>query len=63
MNPYRLRAYILLIAVSVIWGVAAPVIKFTLRGIDPISFLTYRFFLAAVLGILFVALAVLDLAF
>ena len=56
MNPYRLRAYILLIAVSVIWGIAAPVIKFTLRGIDPISFLTYRFFLAAVLGILFVLL-------
>lgn len=51
MNPYRLRAYILLFLVSLIWGIAAPVIKYTLQGIDSLSFLSYRFFLAGVLGI------------
>ena len=53
MNSYRLHAYILLFLVSIIWGIAAPVIKYTLQGIDSISFLSYRFFLASVLGIVY----------
>jgi drug/metabolite transporter (DMT)-like permease len=37
----------------VIWGAAAPIIKFTLRGIDPLPFLAYRFSISAVISILF----------
>lgn len=51
MNPYRLRAYILLLIVSVVWGLAGPVIKFTLSGIDPLPFLTYRFGLSSLVAI------------
>ncbi|PJA42810.1 EamA family transporter, partial [Candidatus Woesebacteria bacterium CG_4_9_14_3_um_filter_39_10] len=43
MNPHRLKAYILLLIVAVIWGIAGPVIKFTLGGFPPLLFLTYRF--------------------
>lgn len=52
MNRQRLVAYGLLLAVSIIWGVAGPVIKFTLASFPPILFLTYRFALASVLGII-----------
>ncbi|KKT66330.1 MAG: hypothetical protein UW61_C0028G0007 [Candidatus Curtissbacteria bacterium GW2011_GWC1_44_33] len=52
MNPYRLRAYLLLLIVSVIWGVAGPVIKFTLGGFDPLIFLTYRFAISAAVSLL-----------
>ena len=51
MNPHRLRAYLLLLIVSVIWGVAGPVIKFTLGGFDPLVFLTYRFAISAVVSL------------
>lgn len=47
MNPYRLRAYIYLIIVELIWGIASCVIKFTLKELPPFSFLAYRFFLSA----------------
>jgi|WetSurSiteA1Bulk_404760.scaffolds.fasta_scaffold00907_6 O-acetylserine/cysteine efflux transporter len=47
MNRYRLRSYLLLILVFVIWGIAGPVIKFTLGELSPIAFLTYRFFLSS----------------
>lgn len=50
MTSYRVRAYIYLLIVVVIWGAATPVIKFTLGAISPFSFLTYRFFLAAIFG-------------
>lgn len=53
MNPYRRKAYVLLLSVSLIWGVASAVIKFTLGGIGPLPFLTYRFFLATVAAFLF----------
>ena len=53
MNPARLRAYIELLIVSVIWGFAAPIIKFTLGGFSPAIFLTYRFFISAVLALAF----------
>jgi len=55
MNPHRLRAYIELLIVSVIWGLAAPVIKFTLEGFSPFVFLTYRFFLSSIVAIGFFA--------
>lgn len=52
MNPVRKRAYIELLIVTVIWGFAAPVIKYTLGGFSPAVFLTYRFFISAVVAII-----------
>lgn len=51
-NP-RLRAYIMLLLVAVIWGIAGPVIKLTLSGLSPLLFLTYRFFISAVFALPF----------
>jgi len=45
MNPKRFRSYIYLIVVAAIWGIAGPVIKFTLNELPPFTFLTYRFFI------------------
>ena len=56
MNPVRKRAYIELLIVSVIWGVASPVIKYTLGGFSPGVFLTYRFFISAVLALIIFAI-------
>jgi drug/metabolite transporter (DMT)-like permease len=50
MNP-RLRAYTQLLIVSIIWGVAGVVIKFTLQGFDPLVFLTYRFAISVAIAI------------
>ena len=47
MNPHRLHAYSLLLIVSIIWGIAGVVIKFTLGAFDPLVFLTYRFAISA----------------
>lgn len=47
MNPHRLKAYILLLIVAVIWGIAGPVIKLTLKGLPPDIFLLYRFFISS----------------
>ncbi|MFZ5932749.1 MAG: DMT family transporter [Patescibacteria group bacterium] len=52
MNPYRLHAYSLLLAVSVIWGVAGVVIKYTLGAFPPLTFLTYRFAIASLAAVL-----------
>lgn len=52
MNKHRLRAYFYLFIVSVIWGVAGVVIKYTLFGFSPFIFLIYRSFIATVAGIL-----------
>lgn len=52
MNPHRLRAYFLLFIVSVIWAVAGPIIKYTLGGIPPLLFLTYRFGLSTLISII-----------
>lgn len=43
MNPARVKAYIYLLIVTIIWGFAGPIIKYTLGGFDPLTFLTYRF--------------------
>ena len=58
MTSYRIRAYLLLILVAAIWGSAAPVIKYTLNGIDPIPFLAYRFFISAIVAFLFFAVKI-----
>jgi len=43
MNSARVRAYLMLLVVAAIWGIATPVIKYTLEGFSPLIFLTYRF--------------------
>lgn len=48
----RIKAYIILLVATAIWGVAGPVIKFTLGGINTVPFLTYRFGLSAVVGVI-----------
>jgi drug/metabolite transporter (DMT)-like permease len=57
MNPHRLRAYVYLIIVALIWGIAAPVIKYTLQGIPSLPFLTYRFALSSSIAIIAFLLA------
>ena len=52
MNNRRLHAYTLLFIVSMIWGVAGPVIKFTLRDYPPTIFLTYRFAISSVVALI-----------
>lgn len=51
MNPARTKAYILLLIVCIIWGIAGPVIKLTLKGVPPIIFLLYRFSISSVIAI------------
>lgn len=48
----RIKSYTMLLAVSIIWGVASPVIKFTLEGFSPAMFLAYRFAISTVLAII-----------
>jgi len=40
---HRLKAYIALLFVAAIWGIAGPVIKHTLHFLPPFTFLFYRF--------------------
>lgn len=55
MNAARLRAYLMLLLVAVIWGVASPVIKYTLDGFSAEIFLTYRFGISTILAIIIFA--------
>ncbi|MBI5619550.1 DMT family transporter [Candidatus Gottesmanbacteria bacterium] len=50
MNTHRISAYLMLLAVSVIWGIAGPVIKFTLGSFPPLIFLAYRFAVSSVIA-------------
>ncbi len=52
MNPARKRAYIELLIVTAIWGVATPIIKYTLGGFDTVTFLTYRFGISTILAVI-----------
>lgn len=52
MNPYRLHAYGLMIIVALIWGIAGPIIKYTLGEIPALPFLTYRFGLSAIFALI-----------
>jgi len=51
MNQRRIKIYLILLLVALIWGLAGVVIKYTLRGFPPLVFLTYRFFLSAIFGL------------
>lgn len=44
----RYRAYILLLIATAIWGIAGPVIKYTLGFMPPAIFLFYRFTIAGI---------------
>lgn len=50
MSP-RTKSYILLFIATLIWGVAGPVIKFTLGSFSPLVFLFYRLGIQAIIGI------------
>lgn len=52
MTAARTRAYIQLLIVAIIWGIAGPVIKITLKNLTPEVFLLYRFFLASVASVI-----------
>jgi drug/metabolite transporter (DMT)-like permease len=56
MNRYRLRAYFFLLITVLIWGVAGPVIKYTLGGLSPILFLTYRLAVSSLVALPFLFL-------
>lgn len=56
MQTSRLRSYLMLLAVSVIWGVASPVIKFTLQGFPAPLFLAYRFGISTIVAIIIFAI-------
>lgn len=53
MGKKRLVAYLFLLGAVSLWGVASPIIKYTLNGIDPFNFLAYRFSISAVLALMF----------
>jgi drug/metabolite transporter (DMT)-like permease len=52
ISKHRLKAYIYLSLVAFIWGVAGPVIKFTLGGIPSLPFLAYRFGLSSIASLI-----------
>lgn len=60
MNPYRLRAYFLLLITVTIWGIAGPVIKYTLGGLSPLLFLTYRLALSSLVAIFLILITKLQ---
>jgi drug/metabolite transporter (DMT)-like permease len=52
MNPRRLHAYLLLLIVVAIWGIAGPVIKLTLKVLPADTFLLYRLFLSSIVAVI-----------
>lgn len=52
MSKARVRAYLLLLLVSIIWGVASPLVKYTLTWFSPLLFLTYRFFISTIVSLI-----------
>ena len=49
MSKERKYACLALLATSLIWGIAPPVVKYTLSFISPFSFLFYRFLIAMII--------------
>jgi len=49
MTKKRLTAYLTLTFVSLLWGIASPVIKYTLAYLSPYSFLFWRFLLTSLI--------------
>jgi len=45
----RIKAYIALLTTAIIWGIASPVIKYTLQFIEPFSFLFWRFLIVSII--------------
>jgi drug/metabolite transporter (DMT)-like permease len=56
VNTARFRAYAYLLTVTIIWGLAAPIIKYSLRGFDPGTFLVYRFCISAVIAVVYICM-------
>ncbi|MBI2309427.1 DMT family transporter [Candidatus Collierbacteria bacterium] len=56
MSPKRKLAYLLLIINTIVWGLAIPIVKPALSFTAPERFLFYRFLLAAILTLPFLAL-------
>ena len=54
MNPARLKAYFYLTFVVIIWGIAGPVIKFTLGEVPWDLVILYRFLISTVLFLPFI---------
>ncbi|MGA3292173.1 MAG: DMT family transporter [Candidatus Microgenomates bacterium] len=52
MNPARKRAYVELLVIAIVWGIATPIIKYTLGGFSPAVFLTYRFFISTIVALI-----------
>jgi len=52
MSSSRKSAYAALLITALIWGIAPPVIKYTLGFISPIGFLFYRFLLVSLILII-----------
>ncbi len=52
MNSARTRAYLMLLIVAVVWGLATPIIKYTLGGFEPLFFLTYRFGVSSLIAVI-----------
>jgi drug/metabolite transporter (DMT)-like permease len=52
MNSARKLAYIEILIVTAIWGIAGPIIKYTLGGFDSLTFLTYRFGISSVVALI-----------
>src|SRR5688572_10759991 len=50
----RSRAYSILLLVTIIWGIAGPVIKATLNYFPPSVFLIYRFAISSIIGLFFI---------
>lgn len=48
----RSTAYLFMLVVSIIWGTAPAVIKFSLASFPPLIFLVYRFFISSVIALL-----------
>lgn len=51
MKLQRRNSFLLLFIVSIIWGLAAPIIKFTGATFPPALFLAYRFLISSVIGV------------
>ncbi len=45
----RHRAYLMLLGVALIWGLASPIIKFSLPHFPPLLYLSYRFLISIVI--------------
>ncbi len=49
MDQKRKKAYLALLTTAIIWGLAPPIIKYTLRFTSPLSFLFYRFLIVSLI--------------